>query len=149
VYLPLRTGVTAAPTTTASSVPAHPRSGTETLLVVEDEPAVRALIRTVLERQGYTVFEAANGHEALECWQVHQNQIALVLTDLVMPGGLSGQQLGRQLRQSRPGLKVVYLSGYNVEIAGRTPSLQTGEWFMGKPFTADQLLHLVRQALDS
>lgn len=148
VYLPLRTGVSATPAVT-SPVPARPRPGTETLLVVEDEAAVRALIRTVLERHGYTVFEAANGPEALECWRAQQNRIALVLTDLVMPGGMSGQQLGRQLRQERPGLKVIYLSGYNVEIAGRTPSLQPWELFMGKPFTTDQLLHIVRQALDS
>ncbi len=150
VYLPWQPQTAAAPRPVAAPAlaPARPRRGTETLLVVEDEPAVRALVRTVLERHGYTVLEAANGAEALECWQTQRDRVALVLTDLVMPGGMSGQQLGRQLRQERPHLKVVYLSGYSVEIAGKTPVLQPGELFMGKPFTTDQLLRIVRQALD-
>ena len=148
VYLPARPKGGAAAAVVAVNRPASALRGSETVLVVEDEASVRALMRTVLEGRGYTVIEAANGVEALERWQAHQSKIALLLTDLVMPGGLSGQQLGRRLRQDRPGLKVIYLSGYSAEMAGRVPGLQPGERFMSKPFTSDQLLRAVREILE-
>lgn len=149
VYFPGRSqGTPVVPALTVQKSSSMPR-GTETLLVVEDEVSVRGLMRTVLERQGYTVLEAANGFEALERWQAHQAQVDLLLTDLVMPGGMSGQQLGRRLRQERPALKVIYLSGYSAEMAGRVPGLQPGERFMSKPFTSEQLLRTVREVLES
>jgi CheY-like chemotaxis protein len=149
VYLTARPkGATATPLVAGQATTPNTR-GAETVLVVEDEASVRTLMRTVLEGRGYTVLEAANGLEALERWQAHQPRIALLLTDLVMPGGLSGQQLGRRLRQERPGLKVLYLSGYSAEMAGRVPGLQPGERFMSKPFTSDQLLRAVREVLES
>jgi PAS domain S-box-containing protein len=149
VYLTARPkGATATPLVAGQATTPNTR-GAETVLVVEDEASVRTLMRTVLEGRGYTVLEAANGLEALERWQAHQPRIALLLTDLVMPGGLSGQQLGRRLRQERPGLKVLYLSGYSAEMAGRVSGLQPGERFMSKPFTSDQLLRAVREVLES
>ncbi len=147
VYLPL-TSEAAPAKAPAPAPPGRTRGGTETVLLAEDEAGVRALIRTLLERQGYTVLEAANGPEALEYWQAHKAEVKLLLTDLVMPGGMTGQQLARRLREERPQLKVVYLSGYSAQIAGRHPGLQAGERFLGKPFTAPQLLEIVRDALD-
>ena len=123
--------------------------GTETILVVEDEPAVRHLVRSLLRRRGYTVFEAGNGIEALKIWQEHGDHISLVLTDMVMPDGVSGQELARRLRAENPGLKVVFSSGYSAEIAGRELKLADGENFLQKPFTSEALLEMVRHAIDA
>ena len=123
--------------------------GTETILVVEDEPAVRHLVRSLLRRRGYTVFEAGNGLEALKLWQEHGDHISLVLTDMVMPDGMSGLDLARRLRAANPGLRVVFSSGYSAEIAGRELKLADGENFLQKPFTSDALLEMVRRAIDA
>ena len=124
--------------------------GTETILVVEDEPAVRHLVRSLLRRRGYTVLEASSGVDALKVWNdpAHRDRIALLLTDMVMPDGVSGQELARRLRAEKPGLKVVFSSGYSAEIAGRELKLADGENFLQKPFTSDVLLETVRRALD-
>jgi len=125
-----------------------PVGGTETILMVEDEIAVLKPTRRVLERYGYTVLEAANGVEALKCWETKRGIISLLLTDLVMPGAMSGQELARQLRNEQPGLKIIYLSGYSPEIAGKDFKLSEGEAFIQKPFAADHLLQTIRQHLD-
>jgi CheY-like chemotaxis protein len=93
--------------------------------------------------------EAANGSEALERWREHRGTVDLLLTDLVMPGGISGQDLARQLKRQLPRLKVVFMSGYSVEIAGRELELRSGENFVQKPFTPDQLLQTLRQSLEA
>ena len=126
-----------------------PRGGTETLLLVEDDRAVRMLTRAILERNGYQVLEAAQGAEALQIWQEHQRSVALLLTDLVMPGGLTGQQLARQLQADRPEVKVIFLSGYSEHIAGQEIALRRGENFVQKPFSPELLLHTLRRCLDS
>ena len=121
-----------------------------TILVVEDEPAVRHLVRSLLRRRGYTVLEAGSGVDALKVWNdpAHREQIALVLTDMVMPDGLSGLDLARRLRAEKPELSVVFTSGYSAEIAGRELKLAQGENFLQKPFTSEVLLETVRRALD-
>ena len=126
-----------------------PRGGTETVLVVEDEPSVRMLVRAILQRRGYTVIEASSGVEALKLWDAHRAQVSLVLTDLVMPDGVNGQELARRLRADMPGLRVVFSSGYSSEIAGRELKLGAGENFLQKPFSADTLSEIVRRALDT
>ncbi|MCC6988468.1 MAG: PAS domain S-box protein [Acidobacteria bacterium] len=126
-----------------------PRGGTETVLVVEDEPSVRTLVRAILQRRGYTVIEAASGVEALKLWDAHRAQVSLLLTDLVMPDGVNGQELARRLRLDMPGLRVVFSSGYSSEIAGRELKLGAGENFLQKPFSADTLSEMVRRALDT
>ena len=126
-----------------------PRGGTETVLVVEDEPSVRMLVRAILQRRGYTVIEASSGVEALKLWHAHRAQVSLVLTDLVMPDGVNGQELARRLRRDMPGLRVVFSSGYSPEIAGRELKLGAGENFLQKPFSADTLSEIVRRALDT
>ncbi|MGE0866265.1 MAG: ATP-binding protein, partial [Vicinamibacterales bacterium] len=146
VLLPART---AAPQIAALATQSRPAGGTETILVVEDEPLVRMLTRVVLERAGYQVVEASDGVEALKVWEQHRKDIHLLLTDLVMPGGVSGRELATQLMASKPGLKVVFTSGYSAEIAGREISLQEGQNFIQKPSAPSKVLETVRRCLDA
>jgi CheY-like chemotaxis protein len=123
------------------------RGGTETILLVEDDPAVRAVTRATLARHGYQVIDAPSGEEAGSLWRQHGRPISLLLTDLVMPG-ISGQELARQLKSEKPGLKVVFTSGYSGELAGRELELGASEAFVAKPCAAAKLLQVVRQVLD-
>ena len=122
--------------------------GTETILVVEDEPSLRLLNRIVLERQGYQVLDAAHGVEALQVWERHTGPIHLLLTDLVMPEGLSGLELAARLRKLSPHLPVIFTSGYSAEMAGRELRLETGQYFLQKPTPLPELLETVRRCLD-
>ena len=126
-----------------------PRSGGgETILVVEDESALRVLVRTVLRRQGYQVVEASSGPEALRVWKQYPGDFALVLTDMVMPGGVSGRELATQLLAEKPQLKVIYSSGYSVELAGKDFVMRPQDRFLPKPYHPDTLARLVRDCLD-
>jgi CheY-like chemotaxis protein len=125
-----------------------PRGGTETILLVEDDAAVRMLTRAVLERQGYQVLEAAHGVEALKIWEQHQGIIQLLFTDIVMPRGISGRELAIRLQARNPKLRVIFTSGYSADIAGRELSLQEGQNFIQKPASPQQLLETVRRCLD-
>ena len=126
-----------------------PRGGTETILLVEDDPAVRELAREILEQRGYRVLEASSGAEALRGWPAARDRVALLLTDLVMPEGVSGRELAERLRADRPGLKVIYTSGYSAEVAGREFALSTDESFLQKPFSTGALLETLRRSLDA
>ena len=125
-----------------------PSGGTETILMVEDEPAVLKPTRTFLKRHGYTVLDATNGVEALKLWEKHHRSVSLLLTDMVMPGGLSGRELARELQGKAPALKVIYVSGYSADIAGKNFQLKQGEAFIQKPFATDYLLETIRRCLD-
>ncbi len=125
-----------------------PRGGSETILLAEDDPAVRKMTRVILERSGYRVLDAPGGPEALALWLQHSREVALLLTDLVMPGGMSGHQLAHQLQAENPHLKVIYTSGYSSEIAGRELELKSGENFIPKPTPPAQFLEIVRRCLD-
>jgi PAS domain S-box-containing protein len=127
--------------------PAAPARGTETVLLVEDEESVRRLAATVLRRAGYRVLEAADGEDALRVAASYAGEIALVVTDVVMPR-LGGRELAARLRRTRPALPVLYLSGYAEEAVKREGVLDPGTRFVGKPFTADLLLAAVREGLD-
>jgi two-component system, cell cycle sensor histidine kinase and response regulator CckA len=121
--------------------------GTETLLLVEDEAAVRTSARRLLERQGYTVVEARHGADALRIFEEGGRPIDLVLTDLVMPE-MGGRELVERLRARHPGVKVLYMSGYSeraVAVDGVMPP-RTG--FVEKPFTVEQLIRRTREILD-
>lgn len=146
VFFPVR-AESAMETAWSAAVPSA-RGGTETILVVEDEPAVRALTTEILEGHGYRVLTAASGEAALALWRDHRDRVALVVTDLVMPGSVSGPQLTRRLQADRPGLKVLYVSGYSAEIASQEPPLRTGVNYVQKPFSPNQLLETVRRCLD-
>ncbi len=125
------------------------QGGSETILLVEDDDTLRTVTRSVLVQQGYKVFEAVNGVEAVKIWELHQDEIALLLTDLVMPAGLSGMDVAKRLRQDRPSLKIIFVSGYSADLAGKPLDLKLGENFLQKPFDAHVLLAVIRQNLDA
>ncbi|MCB1100147.1 MAG: response regulator [Verrucomicrobiae bacterium] len=122
--------------------------GSETILVAEDDEPVRMLTRVVLERHGYHVLEAADGVEAQQVWNEHRGQIALLLTDLIMPGGVDGRELALRLQTENPNLRVIFTSGYSAEIAGRELKMKAGQNFVQKPCPPGQLLEAVRHCLD-
>jgi two-component system cell cycle sensor histidine kinase/response regulator CckA len=126
-----------------------PRGGNEGVMVVEDEPALRLLVRTVLRRSGYHVLEAANGTEALRMWNQHQDQVSLLLTDMVMPEGMTGRDLADQLHRDKPRLKVIFTSGYSVDLAGKEFVPSQGCHFLPKPYQPEVLLKAVRDCLDN
>jgi CheY-like chemotaxis protein len=127
----------------AAGQPAVPDAGTrETILLVEDEPAVRQLFAHALVRAGYTVYEARNGQEALKVFDQHGDAIDLLLTDLRMPY-MGGAELAQHLRARRKTLKLICVSGY----PGGT-ELETTSDFLAKPFSRDHLLAKVREVLD-
>jgi two-component system cell cycle sensor histidine kinase/response regulator CckA len=122
--------------------------GRETILLVEDESPVRELTRTVLERAGYRVLEAASGVEAELLWKQRREPIHLLLTDMVMPEGLSGWELAERLQKHEPNLKVIFASGHSAEQATRKLVLDNGRSFLQKPFSSNELIESVRRCLD-
>jgi len=121
------------------------RHGTETVLVAEDESAVRESVRRILERAGYTVIEARHGADALLLWRERRDEIALVLTDVVMPE-MRGAELAMTLREAAPDTRIVFMSGYASDSARATMS--PDDALLTKPFDAETLLRVVRDALD-
>jgi CheY-like chemotaxis protein len=132
----------------APAPPVTAPSADATVLVVEDEPAVRLLTAAVLERAGYEVLTASSGRTALEAWRLHRPSIGVVVTDIVMPEGMTGTELARVLQADDPGLPVVFVSGYLSEAAVTDVELQDGVNFLQKPFQLDALTRIVRQAID-
>jgi two-component system, cell cycle sensor histidine kinase and response regulator CckA len=126
------------------------RGGTETILLVEDDFAVRKITRRVLETFKYKVCEASCAREALEVWAQHAEEIALLLTDIVMPEGVTGRDLAEQLRAQRPGLKVIFMSGYSAEGQGKVTEFfrKTKRYFLRKPCSTNTIIRTVRQCLD-
>ncbi len=120
----------------------------ETLLVVEDEPGIRALVRKILRRERYNVLEAGSGEEALKVASAHENGIQLLVTDVMLPG-ISGRDLAEGMRETAPGLKVLYVSGYTDDEAVRVGAFPPGSKFLQKPFTLGALVGKVREALDA
>jgi two-component system cell cycle sensor histidine kinase/response regulator CckA len=114
----------------------------ETILLVEDEPAVRQLFATALTRAGYTVFEARNGEEAVKLFEQHAGIIDLLLTDMRMPH-MGGAELAKELRGRKSDLRLICISGYPG--AGTT---ETTTDFLAKPFSRDEMLRKVRDVLD-
>lgn len=114
----------------------------ETILLVEDEPPVRQLFSHALTREGYRVYEARNGQEAVQVFEKHANEIHLLLTDMRMPF-MGGGELTRQMRTKYPTLKLLCISGY----PGADPE-DLGVDFLAKPFSRDDLLKKVREVLD-
>lgn len=123
-------------------------SGTETILLAEDNAGLLKLATRLLEPAGYTVLGAATGEEALHLLEEHRGPVHLLLSDVVMPG-MSGRHLAEQLAQTRPGMKVLYMSGYTGDTVVRHGVLEAQMPFLNKPFTAAALLRKVREVLDS
>ena len=124
-------------------------SGRETVLVAEDEDDLRQMVVQVLRIQGYTVLEAASGRHALEVWERATCPVDLLLTDMVMPGGIMGSELAERLSSQSPGLKVIYTSGYSPGMAGKDTSLLAGRNFLPKPYSIGKLAQFVRECLDA
>jgi CheY-like chemotaxis protein len=123
--------------------------GNETILLVEDDVCLHASVRKTLVQLGYRIFDAANGIEALKVWNQNRSEINLLLTDLVMPGGITGIDLAARLLKKNPKLKVIYASGYSAEIADKDFIFEEGVNFLTKPYQALKLAQTVRQNLDA
>jgi signal transduction histidine kinase/CheY-like chemotaxis protein len=121
--------------------------GTETILVVEDEPVVRKLAVRALAERGYNVLEAGDGESALAMAQAHQGELSLLITDVVMPG-MNGKELADRLSAGRPDLRVLYISGYAEHAVVRQGVLLEGIAFLSKPFDLSELARTVREILD-
>jgi CheY-like chemotaxis protein len=120
--------------------------GTETVLLVEDDPALRGLLREMLEEGGYTVLTARDGPQAVETARRHAGRIDLLVTDVVMPG-LTGPRVAAQITLTRPEAKVIYLSGYSDQAVTTLGQLGPGAVLLSKPFAADTLLRTVRNVV--
>ena len=132
-----------------TAAPAEPvRGGKETILLVEDEPVLRELVREVLNGYEYNVIEASTGVEALRVWDDHDGKVDLLLTDMVMPDGMTGADLATQLKKRKPDLKVIYTSGYSPDVLGRDFG-NSDTLFLSKPYLPPQLAQVVRQSLDT
>ena len=145
IYLP-RTGEEAG-VFEAKPTEAELTRGTETVLLVEDEAAVRLMTKEILEMAGYTVLDTANGSEALALCEQHEEHISLLLTDVVMPV-MDGRELAERLNRLRPKMKVLYMSGYTDDAIVRHGVLNKGVAFLEKPFMPDTLARKVREVLD-
>ena len=146
VYLPQSDAKQAAPVSIIEVVtPVH---GTETILLVEDEDTIRELAKDFLAGHGYKILTASNGPEALEIWRHNRDRIDLLLTDLVMPHGVSGQALAEQLQSDRPNLKVIYSSGYSCDLFGVNSFLNPETNFLQKPYRLNSLAEIIRSRLD-
>jgi len=132
-----------------SSREVQARGGSETILVVEDEAPVRELVCELLGAYGYKVIAAESGAKALEIWPSCRDKIDLMLTDLVMPHRVNGRQLAERLRADRPGLKVIFTSGYSADVVGQDLVLQSGVQYLQKPYAPNRLASKVRDCLDS
>jgi two-component system, cell cycle sensor histidine kinase and response regulator CckA len=133
-----------------SSGDAQLPGGTETILFVEDEAPVRRAAVHALRRAGYRVVEAGSGTEALIAWRRHRQEIRLLVTDVLMPGGVSGRALAERLLSEAPTLKVGFISGYDpYPLETRTPGRNRSAPMLSKPFAVPTLLAFVRQRLDS
>ena len=145
VYLPLVDALAA-----EAKHPVEPEeggAGSETILLVEDEQAIRGLMRTMLKMKGYTVLEASDGVEALSLFRGNEDRIDLVITDVVMPR-MSGRELASRIATDRPRTKVLFMSGYSEEAVLYQGIFQSGTAFLQKPFSPDSLTRKVREVLD-
>jgi CheY-like chemotaxis protein len=141
-------GTSVAPVSPPAETYPAPAAGTETILLVEDEAAVRSLVRKVLERRGYSVLEATNGAEAVQIAESHPGPIDLILTDVVMPD-IAGPTLVEILAPLLPNVRVLFMSGYTDQEIIRRGVDEFHAGFIGKPFAPDALAMKVREILDS
>jgi len=145
LYLPRIHGTFAAPAT--PHAPEARSKGGETILLVEDESAVRQVAQRLLESRGYRVLDADGGEAALEVLRKHSGRIDLLLTDVIMPG-MNGREVADAVRVQRPGLRVLFVSGHSGEVLNRMGGLGEGAHFLSKPFSTAELCEAVRRAID-
>lgn len=124
------------------------RQGNETILLVEDDPRLRLAVARSLRKLGYLVHEAENGQQALRVWQEHGPSIDLLLSDMVMPEGISGLELAERLRALKPDLKAIISSGYSADIVASGLPTKAGVMYLPKPYATENLADAVRSCLD-
>ena len=147
VYFPAREK-TPAPQKVETVSPKTAPGGTETILIVEDEPVLREMACNILRDCGYRIFEASSGKEALNQWRQRANKIDLLLTDIVMPEGVSGVNLAEQLLLNNPRLKIIFTSGYTANEVSPELLAKTDARYLQKPYTHAELAKTVRDCLD-
>jgi PAS domain S-box-containing protein len=145
ILLPAQAGIVAIPSAPEPHV--RPACNKGTVMLVEDEEAVRSFTRTVLEQLGYRVHEASNGSEALRLWSSVGPKVDLLLTDIIMPGDWTGQRLAGELRRQRPGLGVILMSGYGPGLLEETGGTASTGTFLAKPYSIRALKESVEQQL--
>jgi two-component system cell cycle sensor histidine kinase/response regulator CckA len=145
VYLPHEEGALA---TTLPPQELVALRGSETILLVEDDPAVRPLVASLLEMNGYTVLQAKEGREAIEIAEQQRGKIDLLLTDIVMPD-MNGRELADKLVVEHPKLKVVFTSGYPADATVRQGLSEANVAFIEKPYLPDELARTLRSVLDT
>ena len=123
------------------------KGGHETILLVEDEPVLRELASVILRDYQYEVLEAGTGAEAIKIWEQHQGKIDLLLTDMVMPEGMTGRELAEKLKSRKPDLRIIYTSGYSADMMGNENGLHEA-MFLQKPYPPPLLAKTVRECLD-
>jgi len=128
--------------------PVHAKTPPETILLVEDEPTLRQLARLLLEDLGYGVMDAASGQQALDVWKEHKAQIDAILTDLVLPDGVTGFELADRLQHERPNLKIIFTSGYSADEVKRNLPPRRSFQFVQKPYQSESLGRAIRACLD-
>jgi CheY-like chemotaxis protein len=148
IYLPRDLSSPLKATSSKLAAIATPPTGTETILVVEDEEAMLGIVKRILRAAGYTVLTATTPSEALLTSDAHQGKVHLVLSDVVMPQ-MGGRALAERLALDRPGIKVLYMSGYADDAIVHHGTLDPGTNFIAKPFSAADLNRKVREVLDS
>jgi CheY-like chemotaxis protein len=126
--------------------PAPATGGTETVLLVEDEESLRELIDELLEANGYEVLAAEDPTKAIETAQRHEGVIHLLLTDVVMPG-MNGRELALRVKERRPDIRVLYMSGYTEDAIAHRGVLEAGAFLISKPFTEESLTRKLREVL--
>jgi two-component system, cell cycle sensor histidine kinase and response regulator CckA len=147
IFLPAVDG-TVVSSGTPRSCESPVRGGGETILLVEDEAVLRALACATLTGLGYKVIEAENALAALAVWKQRGREVDLLLSDLMMPGGLGGRELAEQLRRDRPTLKVLYCSGYGPEVSAVCTAAEKTTRYLQKPYRPEMLARTVRECLD-
>jgi CheY-like chemotaxis protein len=139
---------TPAPAREAALVAGPAAGGSETVLVVEDELFLRQMARDFLNDCGYRILEACSGREALEVWEQHQPEIALLLTDMKMPEGISGMELAEKMISDSPCLRVIFTSGYSDDIVSPEVLARNNARFLPKPYSYSDLTRMVRESLN-
>jgi CheY-like chemotaxis protein len=148
VFLPVSTEIDHEVAAEKPPPPAAIVRGHETILVVEDESFLREFVQTVLQNYGYEILIASDGHEALRLWNERNGNIDLLLTDMVMPGGMTGKELVEVLGAKKPDLKAIYTSGYSVDVLGAELKWDDERTFLQKPYQSHVLVQTVRNCLD-
>ena len=149
VYLPAHTQALPQTRTAEPAAVSPTVGGNERILIVEDEEMLRELAREILRDAGYQILEAVSGREALAVWERHEGKIDLLLTDMVMPEGVSGVELAERLVAGTPELKVIYMSGYTADEISPELLERTNASFIQKPYGTAELTKVVRDCLDA